>query len=940
MSSPARKKLIEVALPLEAINRESAREKSIRHGHPSTLHLWWARRPLAACRAVLFASLVDDPSSHPEQFPTEEAQERERQRLFRIIEDLVKWENSKNELVLERARAEIRKSCGGNPPPVLDPFCGGGSIPLEAQRLGLEAYASDLNPVAVLITKALIEIPPKFANRPPVHPTKDKNLLETEWHGARGLAEDVRHYGQWIRDKAERRIGHLYPKVKLPREHGGGEATVIAWLWARSVKCPNPACGAWMPLVRSFWLSTKKGKKAWIEPVIDVYTKAIKFQVRTGVVAESFTKSIESGTAFINNRGKKGKATFRCIICNIGVANGQYIDTEANQEQMGVMPLALVAAGVRSRVYLTVDVVQTRKEAEPINQLLSDPSICERLPIAPARGTFASNAQGRAYGFKTFAHYFTPRQLVALTILSTLITEVRERVLADAMAAGLSSDGIPLNDGGTGALAYADAVTSYLGLGVSKLADYNSSLVVWSQGRDQAKSTFARQALPMVWDFAEVNPFAGAAGDLAVTLAGMCEAIESIPSLRVAGHVRQGDASADRLQPMSCIFTDPPYYDNVEYADLSDFFYVWLRKSLDKLFPDLFSTLLTPKAQELVAAPYRFGNDAERARRFFEEGLGKAFAFIREAQHPDYPFAVYYAFKQSEQDEDDEGDGNSPILFASTGWETMLEGLLKAGCIIAGTWPIRTERSSRSVSIGTNSLASSIVLICRPRHELAPLATRREFIAALKKELPSALKKLQHGNIAPVDLAQAAIGPGMAVVSRYAKVLEADGIPMRVRTALALINQVQDEVLAEQDVVSDADTRWAVAWSSSWADEWPLWLHAEILSKAKNTAVDGMVKAGILAARAGKVRLLRRDEIPEDWDPTTDRRIAVWEVTQHLIRALEQRGETGAAALVEKLGELGKVPVTWPIGCMVFASARSGCRKHWPIIAWSSPGRR
>ena len=278
-----KRKLIEVALPLEAINVASAREKSIRHGHPSTLHLWWARRPLAACRAVLFASLVDDPSSDPERFPTPKAVEDERTRLFGIIERLVQWENSTNEAVLEEARAEIRRSTGGNPPPVLDPFCGGGSIPLEAQRLGLTAYASDLNPVAVLITKALIEIPPKFANLPPVHPDARRGVGGTgAWKGAAGLAEDVRRYGAWMRDEAERRIGHLYPKVRLPKEHGGGEATVIAWLWARTVTCPNPACGARMPLVRSFALSTKKGKEAWVEPIVDRTAKTVRFEVRTG----------------------------------------------------------------------------------------------------------------------------------------------------------------------------------------------------------------------------------------------------------------------------------------------------------------------------------------------------------------------------------------------------------------------------------------------------------------------------------------------------------------------------------------------------------------------------------------------------------------------------------------------------------------------------------
>jgi len=886
MSSPIRKKLIEIALPLEAINRESAREKSIRHGHPSTLHLWWARRPLAACRAVLFASLVDDPSSCPEQFPTEEAQERERQRLFRIIEELVKWENSGNELVLEQARSEIRRSCNGNPPPVLDPFCGGGSIPLEAQRLGLETHASDLNPVAVLITKALIEIPPRFANRPPVHPTKDKRLTEAEWHGARGLAEDIRYYGQWMRDEAERRIGHLYPKVKLPLEQGGGEATVIAWLWARTVACANPACGAQMPLVRSFWLSTKKGKKAWVEPRVDKQAKKVQFEVRTGEGMPQNPPKIGRG------------AKFRCLVCE-QLANDQHIKDQGMTGRMGAQLMAIVAEGNNRRVYLPPndEHIAVSLEAKP------DWAPEEELPHEP-RAIWCT-----LYGLKTYRDLFTLRQLTALTTFSDLISEARKRVLADAIASGLTNDGEPLNMGGMGATAYADSVATFLTFGVSKLTDNASALCSWHSGAEHQKirATFGRQALPMVWDFAEGNVFSDPTGNFFRQLTLIAEVLErgAISSGERRGKAIQLDATSainGLKRPLTS--TDPPYYDNIGYADLSDFFYVWLRRSLGKIFPNLFSTLLVPKAQELVATPYRFGGDAQKAKAFFEEGLCKAFAHMHEVQHPNYPHTVFYAFKEAETDEE---DGNSSQPTASTGWETMLEGLLTAGFTINGTWPVRSELSNRTVASGTNALASSIVLACRPRPENAPLATRREFIAALKRELPDALKKLQHGNIAPVDLAQAAIGPGMAVFSRYAKVLEADGTPMRVRTALALINQGLDEVLTEQEGEFDADTRWAVAWFEQSGFDEGLFGTAETLSKAKNTAVRGMVEAGILAARTGKVRLLCRDELPEDWDPTTDRRIAVWEVTQHLIRALEQQGETGAAALVQKVGGLGEV---------------------------------
>jgi len=866
------KKLIEVALPLEAINREAARENYIYKGNPSAIHKWWAQRPLAACRAVLFASLVDDPSSHPELFPTEETQERERQRLFRLIEDLVKWENSNNAKVLEQVRVEIRKSCGNNPPPVLDPFCGGGSIPLEAQRLGLEVYASDLNPVAVLITKALIEIPPRFANRPPIHPMKDKHLLETEWLGVKGLAEDVRYYGQWMRDEAEKRIGYLYSKVKLPQEYGGGEAAAIAWLWTRTVQCPNPACGAQMPLVRSFWLSTKKGKHAWGEPVVDRQAKAVRFEVKTGEGVP------QEGT--VNRRGA------RCIVCHTPVPL-DHVRAEGKAGRLGVQLMAVVAGGKQGRVYLSPQKDQENIAAQaepgwgPETELAENP----RHMTPPL------------YGMTQHRDLFTPRQLVALTTLSDLVSEVRARVLADARTAGMPDDSM-------GATAYADAIVTYLAFAIDKAAEYNCTIVPWYTKEDRPSRIFARQAISMVWDFAELNPLGSIGGTFLASTKIAADALEGCPVEGILGHVDQRDAATSLLPcAPSIVYTDPPYYDNVPYADLSDFFYVWLRRSLGRIYPQLFSTLLVPKAQELVADPYRHGS-REDARSFFEAGLSRAFAHMREVQHPDYPLAVYYAFKQAETNEDDESSKGMTEV-TSTGWETMLEGLLKAGFTIAGTWPIRTERIARTRDIGSNALASSIVLVCRPRPTDVRPATRREFLTALKRELPEALRLLQHGNIAPVDLAQAAIGPGMAIFSRYARVLEAGGNPMRVRTALALINQTLDEVLTEQEGEFDADTRWALAWFEQFGLEAAPFGEAETLSKAKNTSVRGLEDTGILEARSGKVRLRKREELDSAWDPTSDQRLIAWEVTQHLIRALEQDGEAGAAALLARVGSRG-----------------------------------
>jgi putative DNA methylase len=871
-----RKKLIEVALPLEAINVASAREKSIRHGHPSTLHLWWARRPLAACRAVLFASIVDDPSSRPEEFPTEEAQETERQRLFRIIERLVLWENTNNEIVLNEARQEIMKATDGHPPPVLDPFCGGGSIPLEAQRLGLEAHGSDLNPVAVLITKALIEIPPKFAGQPPVNPEARKNMQKKiegqDWPGASGLAEDVRYYGKWMRDEAEKRIGHLYPKARLA---DGSEATVIAWLWARTVKCPNPACGAMMPLLTSFVLSSKKGKEAYLIPRID--GKSLSFIIGSKP-PESFGDPKRG-----MKRGMSG--IFECILCGT-ITTRDYVSEEGKAKRIGVMPTAIVAQGSHERIYLTPDCAKFPKDISKVNK---DGLEAEFSPNP--RDVWCRN-----FGLNNPADLFSSRQLVALTSFSDLINEAWEHAFNDAKSAGLLDDRKGIAESGRGAQAYADGIATYLAMAIDRGANIWSSLSSWMSDRGAMRETFARQALPMVWDYAEANPFSDSGGNFTLFIERISDAIDYLPA-NIIGEARQHDAKTSENENYSSrlISTDPPYYDNIGYADLSDFFFVWLRRSLGKIFPDIFSTLLTPKNQELVALQYRFDGNMKDAERFFEDGLHKALIQIRKKQDARYPLTVYYAYKQAEEDKGNRGQ-------ASTGWEVMLDGLIRVGYTTTGTWPVRTESSGRSVAHNTNALASSIVLVCRPRPEDAPVATRREFLSALKRELPEALRQLQKGNIAPVDLAQAAIGPGMSIFSRYCKVLEANGEPMRVRTALQLINVHLDEYLSEQEGEYDADTRWALSWFEQYGMSEGPFGDAETLSKAKNTSVSGMIQAGILKAGAGRARLLKREEMDASWSPESDSRLTVWEATQYLILALESRGEGGAAVLLQKLG--------------------------------------
>ncbi|MDP2601827.1 MAG: DUF1156 domain-containing protein [Deltaproteobacteria bacterium] len=907
-----KKKLIEVALPLEAINKASAREKSIRHGHPSTLHLWWARRPLAAARAVIFAQMVDDPSAHPDIFKTGKAQEKERQRLFKIIEDLVLWENTTNEEVLQRARDEIwqswRATCAENAdhprakelfdrhklPAFHDPFAGGGSLPLEAQRLGLEAYASDLNPVAVLICKAMIEIPPKFAGKPPVNPEARKKFgSQTGWKGAQGLADDVRYYGKWMRDEAEKRIGHLYPKVEITTEMAkdrpdlkrlvGQNLTVIAWLWARTVKSPNPAFAQVdVPLASTFMLSTKTGKEAYVEPVILPVPESeaarqagengdYRFTVKVGKPKDA--EAAKNGT-------KLARANFLCLMSGAPIS-GDYIKAEGQAGRIDARLMAIVAEGERRRIYLppTGAMEAIARQATP--EWKPDVEFFQQ-----ALGFRVGN-----YGMTKWSDLFTPRQLVALTTFSDLVQEAREKVKRDALTAGVPDDGRGLDADGTGAIAYADAVAAYLAFAVSKIANRNSMGCAWASLREHTGHTFGRQALPMLWDFAESNPISESSGNFQGGIASIVSVLDSLET-RNTGFVVQADAASQSISAAKVLSTDPPYYDNVGYADLSDFFYVWLRHSLKPILPELFATLTVPKAEELVATPDRHGGKG-KAESFFLGGMTRAMHRLAEQTHPAFPVTIYYAFKQAESD----GDAGT----ASTGWETFLEAVIRAGFAISGTWPMRTELARRVRGMGSNALASSIILVCRPHTVDAPTATRREFVTALKTELPTALAHLQRGNIAPVDLAQAAIGPGMAIFTRYAKVLDAEGKPLSVREALALINQTLDEALAEQEGDFDADSRWALAWFEQYGFGDGEYGVAETLSKAKNTSVGGMVEAGIALSKGGKVRLLKPTELPKNWNPEDDERLTVWEMVHQLVRALEQ-GESVAAELVGKLG--------------------------------------
>ncbi len=871
MTKTYKKKLIEVAIPLEAINAASAREKSIRHGHPSTLHLWWARRPLAACRAVLFAQLVDDPSSHPDKFPTPEEQEAERKRLFGIIEELVQWENSTNEEVLERARTEIRKSCGGNLPPVYDPFSGGGSIPLEAQRLGLPAYGSDLNPVAVMIGKAMIEIPPKFKDMPPIHPgIKERSF----YRNAEGLAEDVKYYGEWMREKAWERIGHLYPLIDLPKEYGGGKATVIAWIWARTVPSPDPAfADVQVPLASTFLLSAKKGQEAWVELLVDKNTKSIKYRIRLNGTKTEIDYA-KSGTAAGKRQG------FICPLSGTPISY-DYIRKTGQDGKIKATMLSVIAEGPRGRIFL---------DPNQMHGEIAGSAIPDWRPETKLHGKTRVNVSN--YGLDTYGDLFLDRQLVALNTFGGLVQEARMLALRDAEAIFKKDNGVRLRDGGVGAAAYADALAVYLAFVVSSQADRMSTICTWDAGGPtwgtKTRNTFSRQAIPMSWDFTETNPFSTQSGSFGNSLEYTSKGV--ISNAANKGAITQVDARYIDPGFQCVISTDPPYYDNIGYADLSDFFYVWLKNICGEVFPDIFGLIATPKADELIAAPYRHGGKDE-AEAYFLAGMTQAISRMVSLSPDGFSATIYYAFKQSEIA--DEG-------ISSTGWATFLQAIIEAGFAVVGTWPMRTELANRLIASGTNALANSVVLVCRKKDITAEVITRAEFIRALKRELPTAIAELQAANIAPADMPQSAIGPGMGVFSRYKAVLESDDSPMSVKTALQLINRELDEYLGGIQGEFDADTRFAITWFVQHGMAKGDYGAADSIARARGISVESVKHAGIVESIAGKVRILSRDELGDDWQPGDDGHLTVWECLQHLVRQHEKDGISHETAVLLK----------------------------------------
>ena len=870
-----RKKLIEVNIPLQAINVESAKDASLTHGHPSTLHRYWARRPLAACRAIVFASMVDDPSECKDEFPTEPEQIAERNRLHNIIKRLVIWQNSNDENLLAEARYEIAYSVARNNgeylpvfrekfkndpnavlqylrdhcPAVYDPFCGGGSIPLEAQRLGLRARASDLNPLPVLLNKAMIELPPKFHNQKPVNPDADplgmftgtgRRRTRVPWKGTAGLADDIRYYGAWIREEAYKRIGHLYPKAELL---DGTSATVVAWLWARTVPCANPACGLQMPLMKTFQLSKKKGNEHWIKPIVDRESNTIYWAVQT------HNSGVPKPTV--------SRAGAYCCGCGTAVQL-PYVREQARASKIGEVMTAIVAEGDRRKVYVSPTDVHIQV-AQPVE------------PTWRPRGRLPARALGFAvqnYGFTEWHQLFTKRQLKALNTFSDLLSEFKASMrIKDE---------------------YADAICTYLALAIGRTAESSCSFTWWENQGEKIPPLFSRQAISMIWDFAEANPFSNSTQNWSSQIEWIAKVIENLPASANIGEVYQANAcTTPHAQDMPIIITDPPYYDNIGYADLSEFFYVWLRPLLRDIYPELFAGINTPRDEEITASP-RF----EDPTRHFEDLLGKSLLQIRQYCSTEFPTAIFYAYRQQEE----EHGGRT-----STGWETMLTAIVNAGFQVVATWPMRTERTT-GMHIHRNALASSIVLVCRPRSKSAPAITRTDFLQELKKEMPPALDKLTRiANIRPVDLAQAAIGPGMEIYSRYSKVMRISGEIVPIREVLMHINNEVTAFHEKETGELDPESQFCLTWLQQHGYTEGNFGDADVLSKARDVDIATMRDKVLLSAR-GKVRLLRHEEYA---DRESSEGMTAWEgcmrMVWHLSGVERSGGISGCAAVARAM---------------------------------------
>ncbi len=862
--STYKKKLIEVALPLEAINAESVTQKTGRPktGYPTSIHKYWAQRSIATARAAIWASLVDDPSSHPDKWPTPESQATERAKLFNQLEEIISWDKTTDSAVWQRAQATAKSSWGGILPPFLDPFAGSGAIPLEALRFGMETHASDLNPLAVTLERAVIAWAPRFSGKPAVNAASSTGLQHTS--PSAGLADDIRHYAEQINADLRERVGKHYPRVLAPN---GQKVEPGVYIWARTVECPNQVCRGRTPLVLN-WRLSSRGDKAYVKPRINAKDKTINFEIDYGQDAPEPSFS-----------GRRGGV---CIFCATPITL-DYVRTHANTDTIEDRLLAIAVGDEYSWKFSP----GTLKDEE-LARNVPAPTWIPRgeIPLSP-------NVRAPLWGMKTWASLYTPRQLLVLSELHNSIKVIQTEVeVAAKNSSAFPVDPRSLSEGGSGPRAYAEAVRSYLHLVGTNLADYSCKFATWKPDGPQIGVAFVRQALGITWGYAEGSLLGKGGANFMEKAKRVAEVVERLPAGN-QGIALQQDAtkivwSAD-VKPL--IITDPPYFDLIEFGELSDFFYVWMREAMRDLDPDLYATLQTPKDDELTASPHRFEGDKLKGKQEFESGLTEAMTRLREIANPDLPLSIYYAYNDRETTEDDSGQ----MVTSSSGWETMLQSLVNAGLTVVATYPFRTEAKGRANSNGTNALAAAILVVCRIRSETAKVGTRAEFVQGLTSVMTPALRDLVAADIGPIDLAQAAIGPGMSVYTAYSKVLEANGNQMSMGTALDLIHQSVKEAQGSQDATFDAETRWAIEWFSTYRYTDGEYGDAQVLANSAGITMQGLAEAGVVKAAGGKVALSAGDGLPEDWDPSTDTRVTSWEVLHHLMRALLPE-EMGPAA--------------------------------------------
>ena len=863
MKQQYKKKLIEVAMPLNSINKACDYEKKPGIGpHPRGIHHWWARRPHTAARAFLFAQLIDDPISRPEDFKTEEDQKQERKRLMSIIEKLSEWKSNNNDKFFFEIRSELKKSIGNDFPIILDPFSGGCTIPLEGKRMGLEVHGSDLSAVSTILGKSMIEINELFQNMPPLNPNGN---LKNHYRGFEGLAEDFKYYGFEVIKNCKQKLKSNYETENI-KDNRYKNSDIVAWIWTNTVASPDPSLnGLHVPLVKSFDLVTSRGNRVWIKPLVqgDRYSFRVlseldgcKYEKIEGTIGRHGGRCIVSGSAitldYIRNEGKKGLLSQKLMaVCVKGKGRKNYFSPPLNYEK---------------NIFLN-------SKIEYIN-----------CPIEHWPGS--TNCV--VYGRTKFQDLFSSRQLNSLIQFSLEIKKIEKQIfneIKNKLELYTKEKKINLD---LVSKEYLKLIMTFLAFTLSRALDFNNMHCRWSASNEKIMQLFARGAIPMCWDFGEANLFEDVVGGFPKIIDYQAKCIETLFVNNGKGRIIQSDAREAVIPKNSILNTDPPYYDNIPYSNLADFFHVWLKKTIGHLYPDELSTLSSPKETELVANQFRFGGK-ELADKTFLDGMTFVINRYTNFCNKDYPLVIYYAFKQSEIE-------NHGIF--SPGWDSFLTALISTGLQVVQTWPARTESSTRIRALGYNALATSVIVVCRKRDNVTKTISKHEFIRQLKTELPRAISDLKAANISPADIPQSSIGPGIGIFSRYQAVLENDDSHMSVKTALQLINRE----LGDEEGEYDSETSFAITWFEQNGFNVGDFGSANNIANAKGISVNTLVHSGVAQSSGGKFSLLDRESLEDDWDPTTDKNLTIWECCQYLIKTMENKGEFETAKLIKQMG--------------------------------------